>query len=128
MSSPPPRVPSRQLARARAMRRDMTGAEEVSGAVVATEALAPSSARQVAIGPFIVDFASIAAKVVVEVDGPSHDAFEQGAYDQRRDAWLRSRGWRVVRLRNDLVIGGGQIALDQVRDVIAVPPPSYPPP
>jgi very-short-patch-repair endonuclease len=30
--------------------------------------------RQVPLGPYVVDFACYAARLVVEVDGPGHDA------------------------------------------------------
>ena len=50
--------------------------------------------RQHPIGPYIADFACIQARLVVEVDGDTHEA----AYDMRRDAWLGSAGWRVMRI------------------------------
>lgn len=70
--------------------------------------------RQVPITPYIVDFLCIAAKVVVELDGPGHDLPEQEAYDARRDAWLRSQGFVVLRFSNELVIGNCEAVLDAV--------------
>lgn len=37
-------------------------------------------------------------RLVVEVDGPTHDAPVQRARDRRRDGRLRAAGWRVVRI------------------------------
>ena len=70
--------------------------------------------RQVPISPYIVDFLCIAAKVIVELDGPLHDTPEQRAKDAARDAWLRSQGFVVLRFSNDLVLGNCQLVLDTV--------------
>ena len=70
--------------------------------------------RQVPIAPYIVDFLCIAAKVIVELDGPLHDTSEQRAKDAPRDAWLRSQGFVVLRFSNELVLGNCQLVLDTV--------------
>jgi very-short-patch-repair endonuclease len=70
--------------------------------------------RQVPISPYIVDFLCIAAKVIVELDGPLHEAPEQQAKDAARDALLRSQGFVVLRFSNDLVLGNCQLVLDTV--------------
>lgn len=55
--------------------------------------------RQVVIGNYIVDFACrIPRMVVIEVDGDSHG--QQHAYDERRTAFLESKGYKVLRFTN----------------------------
>ena len=71
--------------------------------------------RQVPIGCYVADFVCIAARMIVESDGPSHDEPEQHRHDVRRDAWLRARGWHVLRFSNDLVTGGGNMILEEIR-------------
>jgi very-short-patch-repair endonuclease len=44
--------------------------------------------RQVPIGNFIVDFVCFERRLIIEVDGPSHDDAKQQAKDRERDAWL----------------------------------------
>src|ERR1700674_1075905 len=56
--------------------------------------------RQVAIGPYFADFACMAARVVVEVDGSHHGDGEQLEYDQERTRWFESQGYRVIRFWN----------------------------
>ena len=56
--------------------------------------------RQAPIGPFVVDFVCFAARLVVELDGSSHDDVKFD-YDERRQAWLESQGFRVLRLSAD---------------------------
>jgi len=55
--------------------------------------------RQVPIGNFIVDFVCFERRLIVEVDGPSHDDANQQAKDGERDAWLCGQAFRVLRLR-----------------------------
>jgi very-short-patch-repair endonuclease len=57
--------------------------------------------RQVPIDHYIVDFACLEARLVIEVDGGQH--FESEA-DKRRDAYLHSQGFRVLRLWNNDVL------------------------
>jgi very-short-patch-repair endonuclease len=56
--------------------------------------------RQAPIGRYIADFAQHEARIVVEVDGPSHDLDEAQLNDAERDAWLESQGYRVIRVRD----------------------------
>ena len=45
--------------------------------------------------PYVVDFACIEAKLIIELDGPSHDG--RLAYDAARTDFLEKRGFRVIR-------------------------------
>jgi very-short-patch-repair endonuclease len=53
--------------------------------------------RQAPIGPFIADFVCKEAGLIVEADGGQHDG---SSSDVHRDAYLRSQGYRVLRLWN----------------------------
>jgi very-short-patch-repair endonuclease len=50
-------------------------------------------------GPYYLDFYCFEAAVAVEVDGLAHDLGSNPRRDERRDAWLASRGIRTVRIR-----------------------------
>ena len=56
--------------------------------------------RQAPISDFFVDFVCLAAKLVVELDGSTHDELKD-AYDQRRQSWLESQGYKVLRFTAD---------------------------
>jgi very-short-patch-repair endonuclease len=51
--------------------------------------------RQHPIGPYFADFACVARKLVVEVDG-EHHALQREA-DSRRTDIMEQAGWRVIR-------------------------------
>ena len=53
--------------------------------------------RQHPLGRYIVDFYCPARKLVVEVDGESHDMGDRPARDARRDTAMRRKGFQVVR-------------------------------
>ena len=58
--------------------------------------------RQHAIGQYIVDFCSIKAKLIIELDGSQH--LEQEEYDLERTSYLESQGYKVVRFWNNDVM------------------------
>ncbi len=60
--------------------------------------------RQHVIGHYIVDFYSDPARLIVEIDGPSHIGEEVLSYDRSREAFLIGLGYRVVRYSNDEVL------------------------
>jgi very-short-patch-repair endonuclease len=54
--------------------------------------------RQHPLGPYVVDFYCHAARLVIELDGESHDL--SVAADTHRTAWLKNYGVDVLRFTN----------------------------
>ncbi|MBE7183708.1 MAG: endonuclease domain-containing protein [Methylobacterium mesophilicum] len=87
---------------ARGMRREPTDSEERLWQELRGRRLDRFKfRRQVPLGPFIADFLCVEAMLVVELDGSQH---ADSAYDMRRDADLKARGFRVLRFWNDDVL------------------------
>ena len=94
-----------QRGRAKQLRRTMTRAEILLWRHLKADRLAGLNfRRQTPIGNYIADFVAHSCKLVVEVDGESHDFEERIRHDERRDVWLASRGYRVLRFTNDDVM------------------------
>jgi very-short-patch-repair endonuclease len=74
--------------------------------------------RQVPLHAYIVDFACFERRLVVEIDGPSHDDAERVVADKLRDDWFRGQGFRILRLPNELVIGSTELAVARIRDAL----------
>jgi very-short-patch-repair endonuclease len=73
----------------------------------------------VPIGPYIVDFVCHDANLVLEIDGGQHFEPEHIKHDARRDAFLSSKGYRVLRFNNHEVIGNRQGVLETVVAAVA---------
>jgi very-short-patch-repair endonuclease len=94
-----------QRDRAKRMRREMTRAETLLWRYLKADRLAGLGfRRQSPIGNHTADFVAHSCKLVVEVDGESHDFEERIRHDDRRDRWFASRGYRVLRFTNDDVM------------------------
>ncbi len=57
--------------------------------------------RQQPIGPCVVDFVHFGARLIVEADGGQHN---DAPRDERRDAWLRAQGFKVLRFWNNEIM------------------------
>lgn len=87
--------------RAREGRKNQTGAEEKLWSLLRNRRLIKRKfRRQHPIGPWVADFACPAIKLAIEVDGPSHDTPDQQAWDGMKTEYLRTSGWRVIRIKN----------------------------
>jgi len=61
--------------------------------------------RQYPIGGYFADFACVSARLIVEVDGPSHRDDAQATRDHLRTLDLEAAGWTVLRFTNEQVLG-----------------------
>ena len=83
---------------AKQLRRNMTGVEVKLWSALRDRRFENFKfRRQVPIGKNIVDFVCQSHKLIVELDGSQH---EGSHYDELRDAWLKSIGYRVQRFWN----------------------------
>jgi very-short-patch-repair endonuclease len=88
---------------ARELRQRATPSEQVLWAELRADRFrAYRFRRQHPIGPYIVDFFSSRAALIVEIDGPIHDS--QVEYDVDRQAELEGVGYRVLRVTGEQVM------------------------
>lgn len=59
--------------------------------------------RQHSIGGYIVDFYCAETRLVIEIDGSSHDVLDQKEYDSVRDQFLKDLNHTVLRFKNEEV-------------------------
>lgn len=79
--------------------------------------------RQYPLGRYIVDFICVEKRIIIELDGGQHQ--ENVAYDQKRDSWLRSEGYEVLRFWNNELIENLSGVLEVIRmRAVANPHPS----
>jgi hypothetical protein len=82
--------------------------------------------RQTIIAPYIVDFASRAARLIIEIDGDTHSA--QDRYDARRTEFLESLGYHVIRFANPDVMGNIEGVLSMIAQALRETPSPQPSP
>ncbi|MEE4256618.1 MAG: DUF559 domain-containing protein [Bacteroidales bacterium] len=72
---------------------------------------------------FIPDFYCSSEKLIIELDGPIHN------YQRDRDKWrddiLRSRGFRILRIRNEELVNT-EMVLKKIKNEFKEPDPSFP--
>jgi very-short-patch-repair endonuclease len=84
------------LARTRELRRNPTEWEVRLWRHLSNSQTGHKFRRQAVIFPFICDFFCPAKRLIVELDGDTHDPVQ----DRRRDARLRERGFETLRFIN----------------------------
>jgi 5-methyltetrahydrofolate--homocysteine methyltransferase len=82
--------------------------------------------RQYLVGPYIVDFVCAEKKLIVELDGVLHA--ERAEYDQKRDTFLESEGYQIIRFRNEILLDDMCGSLEYLRRELGAPPSPRPSP
>ncbi len=109
-------TPPRQAAFAKDMRQDMTGPERKLWKALRWRVPIEGThfRRQVSLGPYIADFCSYGAKIVIEVDRNPHGTVKAGEQDAIRTAFMETQGYRVLRFSNRDVMLHIDIVLDTI--------------
>ncbi|MDI6027100.1 DUF559 domain-containing protein [Corticibacterium sp. UT-5YL-CI-8] len=95
-------VPPEKRQFAKALRRDMTEAEERLWQELRGRRLNGIKVRrQVPVGRYVADFLCTDAMLIIEIDGSQHAMSD---HDRRRSADLQAQGFRVLRFWNDEVL------------------------
>ena len=108
------------LTRARSLRRDATEAEKHLWKHLRSGQLGVKFRRQMWLAGSIADFASVEARLVIELDGGQHADSES---DARRTERLTAEGYRVLRFWNNDVLENVEGVLRVISG--ALPSPSH---
>ena len=117
----------RNTTRAKDLRNHATPAERQLWRAISRRQIGGHKfSRQMPIGPYFADFLCREAKLLIELDGYSHDQ-EQGR-DERRDCFLAEQGFRVLRFANREVMDNLEGVVQAIRLALAEtsPPPAPP--
>jgi very-short-patch-repair endonuclease len=110
------------LKRAKQLRREMTPEEKLLWGHLRDRRLGGHKFRsQQPIGPYIADFVCQEQKLIIEADGSQHGDSKS---DARRDAFLASKGYHVLRFWNNDVTCNLTGVLEAIGAVLTTPHPS----
>jgi very-short-patch-repair endonuclease len=114
--------PTMPIENARRLRKDATDAERKLWSALRDKQLEGFKfRRQVPIGDFVADFVCLSQRLIIEVDGGQHDTEREK--DAARTAWLRARGYRVIRFWNNDVLGNLEGVVQMIRTALHDHPP-----
>ncbi|WP_298019733.1 endonuclease domain-containing protein [uncultured Parasphingopyxis sp.] len=112
----------RNTERARSLRNAATPAERTLWKYLNRSRLGGHKfSRQMPIGPYFADFLCRAEKLVIEIDGFSHDGRQPS--DRRRTRELESQGYMVMRFTNDDVLDNIDGVVRSIETALAHPRP-----
>ena len=86
---------------AKYLRKNLTDAEQRLWQYIRKEQLGVKFRRQQPIGKYIVDFVCQPKKLVIELDGGQHNEVENITKDNDRTEYLKSIGYKVLRIWNN---------------------------
>jgi very-short-patch-repair endonuclease len=110
--------------RARQLRSNRTEAERQLWRQLRELKLAGFKFRQqVPIDYFIVDFACLSERLIVEVDGGTHSTDAELERDARRERYLQEQGFRVLRFWNSDVMQNMEGVMDTIVAALHTPTP-----
>src|SRR5215813_15046496 len=123
-------VSEQQRSRAKRLRTTMTRAETLLWRYIKAHRIdGLLFRRQVPIHKYIADFACHSPRLIIELDGETHDFESRIRQDAERDAWFVSQGYTIVRFTNEQVLTNLEGVVESIRveaskhTPLPVPPP-----
>jgi very-short-patch-repair endonuclease len=113
-------VSKQHRGRAKELRQRMTRAETLLWRYIKAHRIEDFGfRRQVPFGNYVADFVCHSARLIVELDGESHNFESRRKTDQRRDAWFKSQGYTILRFTNDQVLRELEGVVHVIRETAA---------
>ena len=103
---------------ARQNRKNPTDAETILWEHLRGRNLKTKFFRQYIIADYIVDFVSLEANLIIEVDGAYHSEPEQQQNDESRTDRLESFGFKLIRFTNDEVMFQTDHVIGTIKNVL----------
>jgi very-short-patch-repair endonuclease len=104
------------------LRSNPTEAEQRLWSILRNKRLADYKfKRQAVIDHYIVDFINFEHRLIIEADGSQH---AESAYDLRRDAYLKSQNFTMLRFWNNDVLARTDAVVEAIWNALQSPLPS----
>ena len=114
-----PHVPIITTQRAKSLRRNETFTEKKLWEILKNRGYENLKfRRQFPIHPYIADFYCHDLRLVIELDGITHETAEKKAYDARRNAMMKKAGFRIIRISDTDFIEKPSLLFDAIDEII----------
>ena len=115
---------SRDTSRAKSLRNEATPAERTLWKYLSRRQVSGRKfSRQMPVGPFYADFLCRELRLIIEIDGYSHET--QQSEDDKRTEYLVAHGYKVVRFTNDDVLANVEGVVRQIElAIVGLPTPN----
>ncbi len=109
----------KNIDKAKSLRKNLTEAERILWSKLQGKRLGVKFRRQAPVGNYIADFVCYEKKLIIELDGGQHN---ENTYDIKRDKWLVSQGFRVLRFWNFEIFNNLEGVLEVVWENVSPSP------
>lgn len=106
------------LGRRRELRKLPTMEEEILWNELRDSKLGVRFRRQHSIGGYIADFYCFRARLIVEIDGKSHEF--QKEYDANRDKFFKELKYQTLRIKNSEINDNLENVLDKIKSTLSL--------
>jgi very-short-patch-repair endonuclease len=125
---PHSQLSAQQKGRAKQLRQRMTRAETLLWRYIKAHRIDDLGfRRQVPIHNYIADFVCHSARLIIEIDGESHDLESRQLRDKARDEWFESQGYAVLRFTNSDVLQNLNGVVELIRETASLRSRGAPP-
>jgi len=104
--------------RRRELRKRSTKTEEILWSKIRNNKLRCKFKRQHSIGGYILDFYCSEHKLIIEIDGATHNTQEAREYDKIRDEYFSELGYRTIRFLNSEIQNKLEEVLIKIKDYL----------
>jgi len=125
---PHSQLSAQQKGRAKQLRQRMTRAETLLWRYIKAHRIDDLGfRRQVPIRNYIADFVCHSARLIIEIDGETHDFQSRQLRDKARDEWFESQGYAVLRFTNSDVLQNLNGVVELIRETASLRSRGAPP-
>jgi leucyl-tRNA synthetase len=96
-------------------RKKKTEAEDIVWQELRNSRLGHKVRRQHVIDGFIIDFAFLQKRILIEIDGSYHEGEDQKEYDDARTDFLKESGYKVLRFTNEQVMSNASSVVNEIK-------------
>lgn len=106
--------------RRRDLRKRSTKEEEILWSEIRNNKLGYKFKRQHSIGGYILDFYCSERKLIIEIDGASHNTQGAKEYDENRDRYFSELGYTTIRFLNQEINNNLKEVLDKIKNYLVI--------